>query len=66
VAGAGQLLISDVVRSLASVPLLYGGPRSGRKTYAVFFEDPDRIKIEVVAPLPSADAGCSEQPQPHH
>jgi catechol 2,3-dioxygenase-like lactoylglutathione lyase family enzyme len=34
-----------------SVPLLYGGPRSGRKTYAVFFEDPDRIKIEVVAPI---------------
>lgn len=33
------------------VPLLYGGPRSGRTTYAVFFEDPDRIKIEVVAPL---------------
>jgi catechol 2,3-dioxygenase-like lactoylglutathione lyase family enzyme len=35
-----------------SVPVLYGGPRSGRTTYAVFFEDPDRIKIEVVAPLP--------------
>jgi catechol 2,3-dioxygenase-like lactoylglutathione lyase family enzyme len=34
-----------------NVPLLYGGPRAGRKTYAVFFEDPDRIKIEVVAPL---------------
>jgi len=33
------------------VPLLYGGPRAGRTTYAVFFEDPDRIKIEVVAPL---------------
>jgi catechol 2,3-dioxygenase-like lactoylglutathione lyase family enzyme len=33
------------------VPLLYGGPRTGRKTYAVFFEDPDRIKIEVAAPL---------------
>jgi catechol 2,3-dioxygenase-like lactoylglutathione lyase family enzyme len=33
------------------VRLLYGGPRSGRTTYAVFFEDPDRIKIEVVAPL---------------
>jgi len=35
------------------VPLLYGGPRAGRRTYAVFFEDPDRIKIEVVAPLSS-------------
>ena len=34
------------------VDLLYGGPRAGRTTYAVFFEDPDRIKIEVVAPLP--------------
>jgi catechol 2,3-dioxygenase-like lactoylglutathione lyase family enzyme len=34
-----------------NIPLLYGGPRSGRTTYAVFFEDPDRIKIEVVAPL---------------
>ena len=34
-----------------SIPLLYGGPRTGRTTYAVFFEDPDRIKIEVVAPL---------------
>jgi len=34
-----------------NVPLLYGGPRTGRTTYAVFFEDPDRIKIEVVAPL---------------
>src|SRR2546421_10263440 len=33
------------------VPMLYGGPRAGRRTYAVFFEDPDRIKIEVVAPL---------------
>ena len=33
------------------VPLLYGGPRAGRRTYAVFFEDPDRIKIEVVAAL---------------
>src|SRR5256886_5138273 len=33
------------------IPLLYGGPRTGRTTYAVFFEDPDRIKIEVVAPL---------------
>ena len=33
------------------VPMLYGGPRAGRTTYAVFFEDPDRIKIEVVAPL---------------
>ncbi|TMD22624.1 MAG: hypothetical protein E6J07_02730, partial [Chloroflexi bacterium] len=29
-----------------SIPLLYGGPRTGRTTYAVFFEDPDRIKIE--------------------
>ena len=35
------------------VPLLYGGPRAGRTTYAVFFEDPDRIKIEVVVPLNS-------------
>jgi len=35
------------------VPLLNGGPRAGRTTYAVFFEDPDRIKIEVVAPLKS-------------
>lgn len=34
-----------------NIPLLYGGPRTGRTTYAVFFEDPDRIKIEVVAPL---------------
>jgi catechol 2,3-dioxygenase-like lactoylglutathione lyase family enzyme len=34
-----------------NIPLLYGGPRTGRATYAVFFEDPDRIKIEVVAPL---------------
>ena len=33
------------------VPLLYGGPRSGRTTYAVFFEDSDRIKIEVLTPL---------------
>jgi catechol 2,3-dioxygenase-like lactoylglutathione lyase family enzyme len=33
------------------IPLLYGGTRTGRTTYAVFFEDPDRIKIEVVAPL---------------
>ena len=33
------------------VPLLYGGPRTGRTTYAIFFEDPDRIKIEVVTPL---------------
>jgi len=36
---------------LRGVELLYGGPRAGRKTYALFFEDPDRIKIEVVAPL---------------
>src|SRR5438094_63590 len=35
------------------VPLLYGGPRAGRTTYAVFFEDPDRIKIEVAAPVGS-------------
>ncbi|TME21161.1 MAG: hypothetical protein E6I68_11895 [Chloroflexi bacterium] len=35
------------------VPLLYGGPRGGRTTYAVFFEDPDRIKIEVAAPVGS-------------
>jgi len=34
-----------------NIALLYGGPRTGRTTYAVFFEDPDRIKIEVVAPL---------------
>jgi catechol 2,3-dioxygenase-like lactoylglutathione lyase family enzyme len=34
-----------------NVALLYGGPRTGRTTYAVFFEDPDRIKIEVVSPL---------------
>lgn len=33
------------------VELLYGGPRSGRESYAVFFEDPDRIKVEIVAPL---------------
>ena len=33
------------------IPLLYGGPRTGKTTYAVFFEDPDRIKVEVVAPL---------------
>ena len=32
------------------VPLLYGCPRAGRTTYAVLFEDPDRIKIEVAAP----------------
>jgi catechol 2,3-dioxygenase-like lactoylglutathione lyase family enzyme len=41
---AARLLARDV-------PLLYGGPRAGRTTYAVFFEDPDRIKIEIVAPL---------------
>ena len=34
-----------------NIPLLYGGPRTGKTTYAVFFEDPDRIKVEVVAPL---------------
>ena len=34
-----------------NIALLYGGPRTGRTTYAVFFEDPDRIKIEVVAPV---------------
>jgi len=34
-----------------NVALLYGGPRTGRTTYAVLFEDPDRIKIEVVSPL---------------
>ena len=34
-----------------NIVLLYGGPRTGRTTYAVFFEDPDRIKIEVVAPV---------------
>ena len=42
------------------VPLLYGGPRRGRTTYAVFFEDPDRIKVEVVAPalpLPTSGRG---------
>ncbi len=33
------------------VALLYGGPRAGRSTYAVFFEDPDRIKIEVVTQI---------------
>lgn len=33
------------------VDLLYGGPRSGRTSYAVFFEDPDRIKVEVASPL---------------
>jgi len=45
--------VDDLANQLRerSVPLLYGGPRSGRKTYAVFFEDPDRIKIEVVAPI---------------
>lgn len=40
---------ADRVRA-RGVTLLYGGPRSGRTTYAVFIEDPDRIKIEVVAP----------------
>lgn len=41
------------------VPILYeerhpfaGGPNY----YAVFFEDPDRIKVEVVAPHPSEEA----------
>jgi catechol 2,3-dioxygenase-like lactoylglutathione lyase family enzyme len=45
--------VDDLANQLRerSVPLLYGGPRSGRRTYAVFFEDPDRIKIEVVGPL---------------
>ena len=42
--------LADLLRT-RKVPLLYGGPRAGRTTYAVFFEDPDRIKIEVVAPL---------------
>jgi catechol 2,3-dioxygenase-like lactoylglutathione lyase family enzyme len=37
-----------------NIPLLYDGARTGRTTYAVFFEDPDRIKIEVVAPLVAA------------
>src|SRR5256885_1816206 len=50
-----------------NIPLLYGGPRTGRTTYAVFFEDPDRIKIEVVAPLvarevPSPYAGQLPSP----
>ena len=45
--------VDDLAASLQQrgVSLLYGGPRPGRSTYAVFFEDPDRIKIEVVAPL---------------
>lgn len=45
--------VDDLAASLQQrgVSLLYGGPRAGRSTYAVFFEDPDRIKIEVVAPL---------------
>ena len=41
--------LADTLRG-RDVKLLYGGPRAGRATYAIFFEDPDRIKIEVVAP----------------
>jgi catechol 2,3-dioxygenase-like lactoylglutathione lyase family enzyme len=42
--------LADKLRA-HDVRVLYGGPRAGRVTYALFFEDPDRIKIEVVAPL---------------
>lgn len=30
------------------VPVLYGGPREDGGTYAVYFEDPDRLKLELV------------------
>lgn len=50
---SSQRQVDSLAASLKGrgVELLYGGPRAGRKTYAAFFEDPDRIKIEVVAPL---------------
>src|SRR5256886_374605 len=35
------------------VPLLYGGPRRRRPTHPVIILDPDRIKIEVAAPVGS-------------
>src|SRR5438270_13987705 len=45
--------VDDLAGSLQQrgVSLLYGGPRAGRSTYVVFFEDPDRSQSEDVAPL---------------
>jgi catechol 2,3-dioxygenase-like lactoylglutathione lyase family enzyme len=31
-----------------NVPILYGGPRSGDSLYALYFEGPDRLKLEYV------------------
>src|SRR2546422_8268491 len=47
--------VDALATSLAArrIGLPYGGPRTGRTTYAVFFEDPDRIRIEVAAPVGS-------------
>lgn len=39
------------------VPLLYEDRHphaGGSETYAVFFEDPDRVKVELAAPVPSS------------
>ncbi len=45
-------LITEILRS-RGVTILYGDTHphaGGADSYAVFFEDPDRIKVEVVAP----------------
>jgi catechol 2,3-dioxygenase-like lactoylglutathione lyase family enzyme len=46
--------VDEVMRELHAkgVTVLYNDkhPNAGGKSYAVFFEDPDRIKVELVAP----------------
>lgn len=61
-ADAGEVDALTRELELRGVPILYrdrhphaGGP----DVYAVFFEDPDRIKVEVVAPSP-AQPGAAE------
>jgi catechol 2,3-dioxygenase-like lactoylglutathione lyase family enzyme/GNAT superfamily N-acetyltransferase len=53
--GQSRDQVDQIVSALEakSVPILYGDKHphaGGSGSYAVFFEDPDRIKVEVVAP----------------
>ena len=49
---ASRADVDELARRLRErgVPLLYQGRFPNEDHYAVYFEDPDRIKVEVVAP----------------
>lgn len=53
---SSQAMVDSITEQLRAknIPLLYQDTyphAGGESSYAVFFEDPDRIKIEIVAPV---------------